>query len=292
VEGLKMGEYQSNFTQIPNILFDKIMPELSGSEFKCLNLIIRKTIGWHKKEDAISTRQFLKFTGLKRDRTIQDTINSLVKKGWILAEKKRGKTTRFSLTEKFNQLQNNENVENKTSDKFRNKLLPITGKKVPSFSDISSVGNGGYTKESFTVNKNQNTFSKEACERFIETYPKKVRAKELRNRWVKLDQELRLEEKMDIILEDIRKRLKLDQEWIDRYYPDPFNYLRGERWNDEIQKIRVKNSRVKPDWVSIPRNDEELWEWAKKYDYSNPGQLSFIHYRKKLEREVESRIKN
>jgi phage replication O-like protein O len=39
---------------------------LSGEESQCLWVILRKTYGWHKKEDKISLSQFSVMTGLKR----------------------------------------------------------------------------------------------------------------------------------------------------------------------------------------------------------------------------------
>ena len=56
-----------NYTQIPNVIFDHWMHELSHMEFKILMLICRKTFGWHKSEDFISKNQMIKATkGSKR----------------------------------------------------------------------------------------------------------------------------------------------------------------------------------------------------------------------------------
>jgi phage replication O-like protein O len=46
-----------NFTQIPNILFDDWLPDLSKSELKVLLYIMRRTYGFHKKADKISLTQ-------------------------------------------------------------------------------------------------------------------------------------------------------------------------------------------------------------------------------------------
>jgi len=50
--------------------------QLSGYESRILWVILRKTYGWHKKEDAISITQFQKATGLDR-RNIFRTLKKL-----------------------------------------------------------------------------------------------------------------------------------------------------------------------------------------------------------------------
>ncbi len=55
-----------NYTQTPNILFDKIMCTLNESELKVFLAIIRKTFGWQKTHDRISFTQIEEMTGLSR----------------------------------------------------------------------------------------------------------------------------------------------------------------------------------------------------------------------------------
>lgn len=83
-------------TQVPNIVFDKFLPEFSLAELKLLLIIIRQTQGWvnkksgkRKTRDRISHSQFIKKTGLSR-RVISKTIQSLVDKGLIVVSDYRG----------------------------------------------------------------------------------------------------------------------------------------------------------------------------------------------------------
>lgn len=76
-------------TQVPNIVFDNYLPQLSLSELKLLLVIVRQTYGWinkktgkRKMRDRISHSQFMKKTGLSR-RVITKTIQSLITKGLI-----------------------------------------------------------------------------------------------------------------------------------------------------------------------------------------------------------------
>ena len=52
-----------NYTQVPDELFDTLMPHLSGAELKVLLYIIRRTFGFKKKRDAISLSQMV--SGIK-----------------------------------------------------------------------------------------------------------------------------------------------------------------------------------------------------------------------------------
>ncbi len=52
---------------------------ISGEEMQCLWIILRKTYGWHKKEDKISLSQFSQLTGLKRQNVLR-AINKLSSK--------------------------------------------------------------------------------------------------------------------------------------------------------------------------------------------------------------------
>jgi len=80
---------QENYTPTPNILFDKLLKELSNSELKILLVIIRQTNGWidkkttrRKEKDRITYSQFINKTGLSR-RIISKAINSLSDRGLI-----------------------------------------------------------------------------------------------------------------------------------------------------------------------------------------------------------------
>ena len=80
--------YQQS-TQVPNVVFDKLLTTLTFGEFKVLMVIIRQTYGWidqrtgkRKTRDRISHYQFMQKTGLSR-RMVSQTVNSLLSKGLI-----------------------------------------------------------------------------------------------------------------------------------------------------------------------------------------------------------------
>ena len=53
-EGFRFPTY----TQVPDEVFDVLMPDLTETELKCLLYIIRRTFGFKKDRDPISTKQF------------------------------------------------------------------------------------------------------------------------------------------------------------------------------------------------------------------------------------------
>lgn len=64
---------------------------------------------------------------------------------------------------------------------------------------------------------------------------------------------------------------------------EPNAFLEGQL------KANPKTGKREP-WALIPREDKELWPWAKQHKYSDPGTLDYYQYRQKLHREVEARL--
>lgn len=76
-------------TQVPNVVFDSLLPFLTYAELKILLVVIRQTYGWINKRtgkrkvyDRITYSQFIKKTGLSR-RSVNTAMTSLYKKGLI-----------------------------------------------------------------------------------------------------------------------------------------------------------------------------------------------------------------
>jgi len=88
------------YTQVPDELFDVLMPRLSEAEIKCLLYIMRRTFGFHKESDAISTqrsvkgivtrdgRQLDRGTGLS-ETGVSVGLKGLRQKGIVLVERRR-----------------------------------------------------------------------------------------------------------------------------------------------------------------------------------------------------------
>lgn len=83
-------------TQVPNVIFDTYLPELTEAELKILLIIIRQTLGWvdrktgkRKAKDRLTNTQLQQKTGLSR-RVVTKAIQSLVTKSLIQVTDFRG----------------------------------------------------------------------------------------------------------------------------------------------------------------------------------------------------------
>ena len=95
-----MKSKDGNYTQIPNIILDDAT--LNVYEFRIMLHIARQTIGYGKKSDGISLSQFVKATGISKDKCLR-TITTMKKKKLIKVVKQTaasgGKSyNRYSLT--------------------------------------------------------------------------------------------------------------------------------------------------------------------------------------------------
>ena len=79
-----------NSYQSPNWLVDDVMRYLSGNEVKCLDVICRKTFGWHKRSDRIAKSQLMDLTGMG-ELAVDESMAALVAFGLVvrLAENDR-----------------------------------------------------------------------------------------------------------------------------------------------------------------------------------------------------------
>ena len=107
-------------------------------------------------------------------------------------------------------------------------------------------------------------------------FPKKVKKKEARKKWVSR----KLDTKLVIILADIKNRIANDTRWKGGYVPDPTTYINGDLWDDEIIKTVTKDSIKFP-----PNGDCNAWvAFAAKHGMK-PA-------RGELQYDFERRVKN
>jgi hypothetical protein len=93
--------YRPNTFQMPNVMIDQWLTELSGSEFKVAAYICRHTYGWNKESDGISLSQMMngvrrrdgtyldRGTGIKSKETLLTGLRSLEKQGRIRRDRRR-----------------------------------------------------------------------------------------------------------------------------------------------------------------------------------------------------------
>jgi phage replication O-like protein O len=77
---------ENGYTPIANEIMEHLaMPGISGSEFRILMVVFRKTYGFQKTKDTISLSQFEKLTYMKRAQAVK-TLKELVAKRILLKE--------------------------------------------------------------------------------------------------------------------------------------------------------------------------------------------------------------
>jgi phage replication O-like protein O len=72
-----------NYTQVPNVLLDKLASEMNEAEFRVTMAICRKVLGWHKEKDRISISQLMALTGLSNKGVING-IKDGIERGTII----------------------------------------------------------------------------------------------------------------------------------------------------------------------------------------------------------------
>jgi len=93
----------NKFTQIRNDVIESLVfANLTATEYQISMVVIRKTWGWHKKQDWISYSQFMKVTGKSRI-SIWTALNGLVKKNILVKKTTLGKMTLYSFNKHFDE---------------------------------------------------------------------------------------------------------------------------------------------------------------------------------------------
>lgn len=79
---------ENGHTDIANELLEQLYRAgLSGTELSLCLMVIRKTYGWHKKQDAISIGQFQKGINQKNRKVVIENLKKLVTKKLLLVTK-------------------------------------------------------------------------------------------------------------------------------------------------------------------------------------------------------------
>ena len=95
------NKFIPNSFQVPNVLVDSYIEELSSHGFKLMLFIIRKTRGWQKQKDSISATQLAKVLGLKKIKSVYPYVKELEALNLIKVHKKLGKINQYSLGANF-----------------------------------------------------------------------------------------------------------------------------------------------------------------------------------------------
>ena len=89
--GCRLSE-NGGYTALPNCLPDIYMRAVSDVQYKVLDCIARKTLGWQKRWDGIPLSQFEEMTGKSRPAIVK-AIAELVERKIILCGKGQGRAS-------------------------------------------------------------------------------------------------------------------------------------------------------------------------------------------------------
>ena len=89
---------------------------------------------------------------------------------------------------------------------------------------------------------------------FWSAYPRKVKKAEARKVW----KSRKLDRLADQIVTDIQTRQQMDRQWLEGYVPHPTTYLRGARWEDDIEQPKRVES-------AVERATREALEWRQSH---------------------------
>ena len=124
------GFSSPNYTQVPDTIFDELLPDLSEAELKVLLYIVRRTFGFKKDSDTISLRQLS--TGIiTKEGRVLDRGTGLSKSGVtkaLVSLRKRGILIRF---------RNSDSMRGSTPTTYR---LRILGEPLDSEDEAPNVG--------------------------------------------------------------------------------------------------------------------------------------------------------
>lgn len=229
------------FTQFENTLLEKLtLAELSGSDFRVVLVILRKTSGFNKNADWISYTQFEKFTGLTR-KSVSKSLARLINAKILLV------TNREPLHYKINPNTDNWVV---TKRKLVTKCTPTSYQMV-----TQVVTKRKHTKETITketITKEHVQESKEFLE-FWNLYPRKQSKVDAEKKYKILVKDGYHEK----IIQGLQRYLRYwkQHKTEPRYIPLPTSWLNAQRWNDDLDIKPMYQERkldLPPGWVPPP----------------------------------------
>ena len=216
---------EEGYTAIANTIMDALCRiRIPGEEMQVLNVILRKTYGWKKCEDAISLSQFVEMTGMNKPHIIQSIKGLLLKKVIIVTENGNAVVKAY----KFN----------KDYDKWvplpKKVILPKTVKSVTENGN-SSLPKTVPTKEKKNLKEKKEIYTADFLT-FWEAYPKKSGSKKAAwDNWAKQNGD---RPDIGIILSaisvQIQWRKNAREEEFRPEWKDPERWIKGKMWEAEI----------------------------------------------------------
>ncbi len=214
-------QIENGHTDIANEIMEALAKiRIPGEARQVMDFIIRKTYGWHKKEDRIPLSQFVSGTGLTKI-TICKALKKLISMNLIITQKGNDYITSYCFNKHYNTW----------------KPLP---KKVTLPKKVKGITQKGNKSLPILVHSNETTketYSKETYFlEFYNLYPLHKKKPEALKAWKKyaISEEMAL-----TIIAGLRKHLEfLTHEKERGFCPYPASWLNANSWEDEVIDFR------------------------------------------------------
>ena len=196
---------------------------ISGEARQVLDVIIRKTYGFNKKEDRIALSQFCVATGLSKPKVCH-ALSKLLSMS-IVAKKGNEDGNTWRLLKDYSTW----------------KPLPKKATLPIKATIVANKGNASLPIKAHTKDNTTKDNTKDTFDTFWNLYPNKKDKENAKKKWGKLP----LEDQQSV-LEDLPRRI-LSEDWKKdrgKYIPLPTTYLNGKRWQDELTIKKTYESYV------------------------------------------------
>ena len=220
---------ENGHTDIAHEVLEALMKTpLSGAEFRVLLAILRKTWGWHKKQDTLSLNQIAELTGIPR-RTVIRASGGLLEKRILDREERPRSPSTWRINKDYEQW-----VVSKVAPSVKSGTPP-------------SVKSGTLQKKLRQKKRKKPPISPRGglngFDEFYLHYPRKVAKEAARKAWKKIKPNTALAVE---ITDAIKTQVAADHfRGTDGqcYTPYPATWLNAGRWEDEIQKPTEKKDK-------------------------------------------------
>jgi phage replication O-like protein O len=201
---------------------------LSGEEVQCLWVILRKTYGWHKKEDRISLSQFSKMTGIKRQNVFRALKKLSSKK--IIAIINNDDSTQVNSYKMIKDFDTWIPVIKK--DYCNQKRLHTVIKNDDQVSS-NLINTKENTKETIQKKGHAHSFA-HSFELFWKAYPKKINKGRAEKAWKSLKIDKELINQILLSIEQHKRTFNWEKDG-GQFIPHPATFLNARGWEDEIE---------------------------------------------------------
>jgi len=241
---------ENGYTAIANEIMDALIAEkLSGQDFKITLLIIRKTYGFNKCEDAVSLSQMMKATGMIKVRCSQVVNRLELMKILTVTENINGIRKKYKFNKNFDTWQ----TVNKNINRYK-KMKGTVNKKLNTPLMKSVTTKDTLTKDTLTKDK----YIRTRFEIFWQAYPKKKSKGRAEAAFTKINPDEQLLATMVAKIE----QAKISEEWIDKsgkFIPYPASWLNARGWEDEPTEVHPLTGAVSE---TTRRNIAVLQDWS------------------------------